>query len=377
LERENQSKKRQLKPFFNNKIDALKRTNRMNWDKIKITKQDGEVVDSQAPIIISASRATDIPAFYADWFVERIKAGYVKWKNPFNGVPLFVTFKNARLIVFWSKNPKPIIKNLDFIQEHIPNFYFQYTLNDYDADKLELKVPSLQFRIDTFVELSDKIGHDKVIWRFDPLILTDKIGVDELLRKTENIGNQLKDYTDKMVFSFADIQHYKKVQTNLQKSQINYREFDDKTMNEYAAGLQQLNKSWGFEIGTCAEKIQLENYGIVHNKCVDDDLMIKLFPHDKILMDFLGVTIKQPELFGDIPNEAILLKNGTYALKTKNNKDKGQREFCGCIMSKDIGEYNTCPHLCEYCYANASKELALANWKKHKSNTNNEMIKGE
>ena len=216
----------------------------MAWDKIKVITQYGEIVDAQSPIIISASRATDIPAFYSDWLVERIKAGYVKWRNPFNGVPLYVTFKNARLIVFWSKNPKPIIKHLDFIQEHIPNFYFQYTLNDYDADKLELKVPGLQFRIDTFAELSEKIGRNKVIWRFDPLILTDKIGVDELLRKTENIGNQLKDYTDKMVFSFADIQHYKKVQSNLQKSQINYSEFDDKTMNDYAAGLQQLNKNW-------------------------------------------------------------------------------------------------------------------------------------
>ena len=338
----------------------------MTHDKTTIKLQNGETVDAQAPIIISASRATDIPAFYADWLVERMKAGYVKWKNPFNGVPLYVTFKNARLIVFWSKNPRPIIKHLDFIQEHIPNFYFQYTLNDYDADKLELKVPSLQFRIDTFVELSEKIGRNKVIWRFDPLILTDKIGVDELLRKTENIGNQLKDYTDKMVFSFADIQLYKKVQTNLQKSQINYREFDDKTMNEYAAGLQQLNKNWGFEIGTCAEKIPLENYGIVHNKCVDDDLMIKLFPNDKKLMDFLGAKITPPDMFN--PETRIEI--------TKNNKDKGQREFCGCIMSKDIGEYNTCPHLCEYCYANTSKETALKNWKLYKQNPTSETIIG-
>lgn len=138
-------------------------------------------------------------------------------------------------------------------------------------------------------------------------------------------------------------------------------------MNEYAIGLQQLNKSWNFEIGTCAEKIPLEKYGIVHNKCVDDDLIIKLFPQDKILMDFLGVKITPPDMF-----------NSEFGIeKTKNNKDTGQREFCGCINSKDIGEYNTCPHLCEYCYANASKELALSNWKKHKLDPNNEMIKGE
>jgi DNA repair photolyase len=338
----------------------------MNWDKIKISKEDGELIEAQAPIIISASRSTDIPAFYSNWLVERIKAGYVKWRNPFNGVPLYVTFKNARLIVFWSKNPKPIIKHLDFINEKIPNFYFQYTLNDYDNDKLELKVPSLQFRIDTFIELSEKIGKEKVIWRFDPLLLTDKIGVEELLRKTENIGNQLKNYSDKMVFSFADIEHYKKVQTNLQRSHVNYQEFNERTMNEYASGLQKLNEKWNFEIGTCAEKIPLEKYGIVHNKCVDDDLMIKLFPNDKILMNFLGAKITPPDMF-----------NSEFRIeKTKNNKDNGQREFCGCINSKDIGEYNTCPHLCEYCYANASKELALSNWKKHKLDPNNEMIKG-
>jgi DNA repair photolyase len=339
----------------------------MNWEKIKITKENGEIIDAQAPIIISASRSTDIPAFYSDWLIQRIKEGYVKWKNPFNGVPLYVTFKNARLIVFWSKNPKPIIKHLDFIQEHIPNYYFQYTLNDYDIEKLESKVPNVKYRIDTFIELSEKIGKDKVIWRFDPLILTDKIGVDELLRKTENIGNQLKNYTDKMVFSFADIKLYKKVQSNLLKSEINYQEFNDRTMNEYALGLQNLNSNWNFEIGTCAEKIPLEKYGIVHNKCVDDDLMIKLFPQDKILMDFLGVKMSPPDIF-----------NSEFRIeKLKNNKDKGQREFCGCINSKDIGEYNTCPHLCEYCYANTSKEIALSNWKQHKINPFSEMIKGE
>jgi hypothetical protein len=137
-------------------------------------------------------------------------------------------------------------------------------------------------------------------------------------------------------------------------------------MNEYASGLQQLNKDWNFELATCAEKIPLEKYGIIHNKCVDDDLMIKLFPNDKILMDFLGVKITPPDMF-----------NPGNIEKKRNNKDSGQRQFCGCIMSKDIGEYNTCPHLCEYCYANASKDIALKNWQLHKQNPNSETIKGE
>jgi hypothetical protein len=339
----------------------------MNWDRIKINNKNGEIVEAQAPIIISASRSTDIPAFYSDWLVDRIKEGYTKWKNPFNGVPLYVSFSKVRLIVFWSKNPKPIIKKLDFIHERINNSYFQFTLNDYDKEKLEPNVPNLQSRIDTFIELSEKIGKSKVIWRFDPLILTDKIGIDELLIKIENIGNQLKGHTEKLVFSFADINLYKKVQNNLRKSAIEYQEFNEKHMNDFALGLQQLNTGWNLAIGTCAESISLMNYGIIANKCIDDDLMIKIFRTDKILMDFLGVKIFPPDLLNPL----------SRIEKQKNNKDKGQREFCGCVYSKDIGEYNTCPHLCEYCYANTSKELALINWKKHKQNTNNETITGE
>ena len=188
-----------------------------------------------------------------------------------------------------------------------------------------------------------------MVWRFDPLILTDKIGVDELLGKVENVGDQLKNYTDKLVFSFADIKIYKKVQNNLRSNSIPYQEFNERTMNEFATGLQHLNENWNFELATCAEQIPLEKYGIIHNKCVDDDLMIKLFSHDKVLMDFLGVKITPPDMFN--PNGSIE--------KTRNNKDKGQRQYCGCIISKDIGEYNTCPHLCEYCYANANRNIAL------------------
>ncbi|MDR2292827.1 MAG: DUF1848 domain-containing protein [Prevotellaceae bacterium] len=339
----------------------------MNWNKIQIKKSNGETVEAQAPVIVSASRSTDIPAFYSDWLINRIKEGYVKWKNPFNGVPLYVSFEKARLFIFWSKNHNPLLKHLDFLDEKGYNYYFQFTLNDYDAEKLEPEVPNVQSRIETFIKLSEKIGKEKVIWRFDPLVLTDKVGVQELLKKTESIGNQLKNHTKKLVFSFADINIYRKVQNNLRSSSIPYQEFNEQTMNEYATGLQQLNENWNFELATCAEKIPLEKYGIVHNKCVDDDLMIKLFPNDKILMDFLGVKITLPDRFNSKGNIE----------KKRNNKDSGQRQFCNCIISKDIGEYNTCPHSCEYCYANISKEIALKNWQLHKQNPNSEIIKGE
>jgi len=338
----------------------------MNWTKIDITNDLGEEVSAQAPVIVSASRSTDIPAFYADWFIDRWKKGYIKWKNPFNGVPLYISFKNTRVVIFWTKNPKPMLKHLPFIKEHIKNFYVQYTLNDYDNEGYEENVPSVEARIKSFIELSNIIGRKYVIWRFDPMILTDKIDVKTLLARVKNIGDRLQNYTNKLVFSFADISVYSKVAKNLKKESIAYQEFTEDTMNEFASGLQELNKNWNFEIGTCAEKIPLEQYGIVHNKCVDDDLLIELFSQDKPLMDFLGVTIVPGNLFDTTP--AIE--------KTKNNKDKGQRELCGCIFSKDIGQYNTCPHECVYCYANTSKEAARSNYNTHKANPNFDTILG-
>jgi len=266
------------------------------WKKIKIRTESGREEDAQAPIIISASRSTDIPAFYSDWFVHRLKKGYLKWINPFNRKPLFVTFQKARVLVFWSKNPKPIIKHLDFIKTIIPNFYFQYTLNNYDAENLEVNVPSVDSRIDTFIELSNKIGKDKVIWRFDPLILTDKINCVDLLEKIKYVGDKIHKYTDKLVFSFADIESYKKVKKNLLDNKINYKEFDEESMRFMAKGIQELNKNWGLKIGTCAEAINLKEYGIEHNKCVDDDLMIKLFKDDEVLMKFLGVKLIKADI---------------------------------------------------------------------------------
>lgn len=339
----------------------------MTSNKTEIVNEQGEMVFAQTPVIISASRSTDIPTFYADWFVDRWRAGYVKWKNPFNGAPLYISFKDTRVVVFWTKNPKPMFKHLDFLDEHIKNYYFQFTLNDYDQDGFEGKVPRVESRIETFKELSNRIGKERVVWRFDPLILTKNIDVPELLRRLENIGEELYSYTNKLAFSFADISIYKKVQSNLRKGNIEYIEFTADTMIEFAKGLNNLNKKWNLELATCAEKFELNKYGIMHNKCVDDDLMIKIFHHDKELMKFLGVEFVEPTLFE--PTEGIE--------KTKKMKDKGQREACGCIMSKDIGEYNTCPHECVYCYANTSKEIAIQNYKSHTANPTAETITGK
>lgn len=357
--------------------------------KIRITLDSGVSAEAQAPVIVSASRSTDIPAFYADWFFERLKRGYSAWTNPFNGATSYVSYRNTRFIVFWSKNPRPLLEHLDYLAERNIGCYIQYTLNDYETEGLEKGVPPLSQRIETFKMLVDKLGKGRVIWRFDPMILTDKINIDDLLAKVNNIGDQLKDYTEKLVFSFADITSYRKVKSNLEKNGINYIEWDEASMNEFASKLSEMNRErgWNFELATCGEKIDIEQYGIEHNRCVDDDLMIRFAYHDKELMDFLKVDIRKvqpsvPSMFEEfqavpqIPAGAIMVASDTYAIKQKNNKDKGQRQFCGCIVSKDIGQYNTCPHLCEYCYANTSKDVAVTNWKRHKSNPNGDKIIG-
>lgn len=351
----------------------------MAWDKIKITKDNGEVVDAQAPIIVSASRSTDIPAFYADWFFNRLDKGYCAWTNPFNGVQSYVSFEKTRFIVFWSKNPKPLLPYLGILKEKRINCYIQFTLNDYVDEGLEKGVPKLSERIETFKKLVDILGKGHVIWRFDPLVLTDHITVSDLLHKIEYIGDNLLGYTEKMVFSFADIASYRKVRANLDANRINYTEFTTDTMNEFAKGLTQLNHKWGYKLATCGEKIDLDYYGIEHNKCIDDELITRIAYDDSVLMKFLNMSIINyfGKDFEPIPEGAIELTDTMYAVRKKDNKDKGQRQFCGCINSKDIGQYNTCPHLCEYCYANSSKEIAVQNWKKHKDNPFEENILGK
>ncbi|MBD5234067.1 MAG: DUF1848 domain-containing protein [Bacteroidales bacterium] len=292
-------------------------------------------------MIISASRATDIPAFYSRWFFDRLKEGYARWRNPYNGKDSYVSFDKTRFIVFWSKNPAPIIQSLRLLKERNIGCYFQFTLNDYDAEGLEPYVPPIEQRIETFKLLVDTLGTGSVVWRFDPLILTDRISADDLLRKIENTANQLKGYAEKLVFSFADISTYRKVGRNLSAAGINYREWTESEMFEFAKGLSDLHLR--VELATCAEKIDLSQFGIRHNRCIDPELICRLTP--------------------DFQDEINRLKT-----------DKGQRALCGCISSKDIGVYNTCPHGCVYCYANSTPYSARQNYIRHQHNTSNDSI---
>ena len=353
------------------------------WTKIERPTEDGRIVSMQAPVIVSASRSTDIPAFYADWFFHRLDKGYSAWAIPFNGVKSYVSYENTRFIVFWSKNPRPLLPYLHILKERNIKCYIQYTLNDYEQEGVE-KVPSLATRIETFKMLVEQLGKGAVIWRFDPMILTDDISIDDLLRKVQNIGDQLKGYTEKLVFSYADIAVYKKVKKNLDASGIPYHEWEIEQMEEFAERLSAMNhkRGWEFQLATCGEKIDIGKYGILHNRCIDGDLITRIAWDDKKLMDFMKVKIESvpsPTLFDErpkLPESAIQLPHNRYFIST-HKKDPGQRQFCECMASKDIGEYNTCPHLCEYCYANTTKQLALQNWKRHQENKYSDTITGK
>ncbi len=325
------------------------------WEKVAIKTKDG-TVEGIAPIIVSASRSTDIPAFYSEWFMNRLQEGYVKWVNPFNSKPQYISFDNARLTVFWTKDAKPIIPYLKELDTRGINYYFTFTVNDYENEGFEPGLRSLGGRIDTFRQLSEKLGRKRVIWRFDPLVLTDRLDTARLLDKVYKVGGRIAGHTDKLVISFADISSYAKVSRNLLGKGINFREFTPEAMETVARGLHEMNKSWGLELATCCEEIDLSRYNIKENKCIDDELMVRLFPRDKELMEFIGA-------------------GAETAGGRKSLKDKGQRLNCGCVMSKDIGRYDTCGHGCIYCYANSSPVAAYGNYLKYlKSDRRGESI---
>ena len=245
-----------------------------------------------------------------------------------------------------------------------------WTKEDYEVENFEPNVPALEERVETFKRLSALIGKERVIWRFDPIIMTSRLQPRDILKKVWKIGNLIKGCTEKLVFSFVDVKSYRKVQNNLiqdtdsfTRETIDMAEPNDEQIREIVEGLAKLREHWKHEDGwdlalaTCAEKIDLEEYGVEHNKCIDGELMERLFANDKELIYYLRTgKLPEPDLFGGIPE---------LPLESKNLKDKGQRKLCGCMISKDIGMYNTCRHLCAYCYANTSRNVVMSNKDKH------------
>lgn len=323
-----------------------------------------------APVILSASRSTDIPARHAKWFMERLREGWFGWVNPFNQKRYAVSLENTRAIVFWTKHAAPLIPFLDEIEGRGFHFYFQYTLNDYEVEGLEPKIPALDRRIETFLSLSQKIGPSRVIWRFDPIILHEGQSARDILHKIWNLSKRLRGATEKLVVSFADVNVYRKVQRNLvagapslySAENVALAEPTDAEIEEIAEGLRKIRNywhdhGWDFTVATCAEQIDLSRFGIERNSCVDGELLARHFPEDDALMTFLTKKKK-------VPAEASLFSELDQAIPIVSNralKDKGQRKECGCVESKDIGMYNTCANFCAYCYANASRNVVKKN----------------
>lgn len=345
-------------------------------DKITITTDAGERVEAQAPVIISASRSTDIPAYYARWFVNRLRSGYVVWYNPFNRKPTYVSFKNAKAVVFWTKNAAPMLPYLKELDEWGLHYYFQLTLNDYEREGFEPNVPLLERRIETFRRLAGMLGKERVVWRFDPVIFTSATPPEVMLERVRRIGEQIKGCTEKLVFSFIDVNVYKKVQNNLirettlfTKDNIACAEPNYVQVRQFVEGLARLRDEWrerdgwNVTLATCAEEVNLAEFGVEHNRCIDGELMKRIFADDKDLVFYLN--------HGRLPdptNFADTFDDGT-ALTPEKMKDSGQRKICGCMVSKDIGMYDTCGHLCVYCYANTSRKCVMNNLAKHRDDS--------
>jgi hypothetical protein len=277
-------------------------------------------------MIISASRRTDIPSFYGEWFINRINEGFLFVRNPFNNSVVYRVDINPDVvdcIVFWTKNPKPFLNKLQFLGQY--NYYFLYTVTPYDKT-LEKNLPDKKEIINTFRLLSDRLGGEKVIWRYDPVIYTDRINMDYHLKSFEYISKALSGHTRKCIISF--IHMYSKCERNLKGTDA--RELTTDEIYDMAKIMVQIAGSYNIEIESCALKTDLSPYGINPGSCINKTLIEQ-------------ITGKQ-------------LKIG---------KDKNQRKECNCFESIDIGAYNTCLNNCLYCYANYNFETVMQNFKRH------------
>ena len=276
-------------------------------------------------MIISASRRTDIPAFYPEWFMNRLREGEVLIPNPYNRKKITrigLSPDTVDCIAFWTRNPKPMMPYLKELDKMGYNYYFQITITDYDED-VEPGAPNRAEAMASFLLLSEKLGKDKVDWRFDPILLNDKYTISYHVEQFEFMCEWLKDATDRCIISFMD--SYKGCP---------YLEMEQEDKEELARRLSKVALKYHVPLYTCAERVDLSKYGIQHNACIDKER----------LYDMIG-----------------------YKLDLK--KDAGQRKECKCVESIDIGTYDTCINGCKYCYATRSLESATKKHSRHDVNS--------
>jgi hypothetical protein len=271
-------------------------------------------------MIISASRRTDIPAFFGEWFMNRLAERKVRVRNPMNPGSISEIALEPDIIeciVFWTKNPEPFLPYLPGIDDFGYRYYFQFTLTAYDA-AIERNLNKTNI-IQTFIKLSEYLGKEKVIWRYDPIFINDTFTLKYHLENFESLCEKLCRYTEKCVISFID--RYPFLTESFRKHTI--CEVSDSEIGVLAEGFTAVSKKYHVPLFTCCEKVDLGKYGIARNKCIDADLIGRLFN--------LNINAK---------------------------KDTSQRLDCGCCVSRDIGAYNTCLHDCVYCYAKRGNEPA-------------------
>jgi len=286
-------------------------------------------------MIISASRRTDIPAFYAQWFINRIKDGYCTVPIPFNSKQIStISLKpeDVEVIAFWTRYPQPLIPYLDELDRRGLHYYFQYTILGYPK-QIDPASPDLEKAITTFKSLVEKIGKEKVIWRYDPIVfssITDAIYHQE---KYKYIAEALKGYTLRSVISLAD-EYYKTRKRMLALEKMDVKIMQPQITDEWFCtcmqNLSDIAMANNMEPQSCAEVLDLSSFGIQAGKCIDDEYIQRLFK--------INLNLK---------------------------KDPNQRAMCGCVVSKDIGMYDSCLFECPYCYATKSFDLAHENHKKH------------
>ncbi|MFD3157264.1 DUF1848 domain-containing protein [Haloimpatiens sp. FM7330] len=281
-------------------------------------------------MIVSVSRRTDIPAFYYEWFYNRIKDGEVLIRNPFNRIQISRIILNPNTVdcfVFWTKDPYKFIKKIHLLRDY--NYYFQFTLNPY-RDDIEKGVRKKKYIMETFKELSLMIGKEKVIWRYDPILLNDYYNKEYHYTWFEKFCMNLEGYTEKCVISFID--EYKKIREN--SNILNLRNITNEDMKEIGKKLVKIANKYNIIIETCAERIDLSFCGINHGQCIDGKLISRITGKD-----------------------------------FTNAKLDNIRKGCRCLKSVDIGEYNSCMHRCTYCYANYNSKIIENNIKKHDKNS--------
>jgi hypothetical protein len=277
-------------------------------------------------MIISASRRTDIPALYSEWFLKRLKAGFAMMPNPRNPRGLGRVELSPDVvdcIVFWTKNAAPMMDKLRQIEAMGYPFYFQFTLTPYDRT-IEANLPPKTKLIETFKELGSRIGAERVVWRYDPIMLDAGHPAQWHFEHFGQLCEKLHSFTCRCVFSFID--PYKKIGSGFQT--IKHEE-----MIAIASGFAEIAARYDLGLFTCAEEINLDEYGIGHSSCIDKELIEQIVG--------CRMTVK---------------------------KDKNQRPACRCVESVDIGVYDTCINGCVYCYATSGGSSALRHRQNHDEN---------